>query len=82
MVNSLGAGTDTRADHALPDTAVGAPGSHLDGADEIVQESDSSKGFETVTFRGYDPDGELLARVVVEHGPPGWFVGSIETCEG
>ena len=45
------------------------------------EEADDAKGFETVTFRGYDSDGELMSRVVVEGGGAGWAAAVVDTCE-
>ena len=62
---------------ATPEDAIGTL---LDDADRVTQEPDDSKGFQTVTFRGYDAQGELLSRVVVEGGQPRWAVARVDTC--
>ena len=61
-------------------TANEALGDHLDDAAVVTSERSEAKGLHTVTFRGYDADGELLRWVVVE-GPDQWRVGSVNACE-
>lgn len=58
-----------------------ALGDRLAHAVEVTDESNDDKGFETVTFRGYDADGELLSRVVVEGHADQWRVARVDTCE-
>jgi len=60
-----------------PDDALG---SLLDDADHVTEEPDDAKGFETVTYRGYDSGGELLSVVVVEGGNS-WRLARVDTCE-
>ncbi|KQV77428.1 hypothetical protein ASC64_00835 [Nocardioides sp. Root122] len=68
-------GSDTVA------TAEEALGDRLSDADTVTEEPNGDKGFHTVTFRGYDADGELTSRVVVEGiGDGGWRVARVDTC--
>ncbi|RYC11501.1 hypothetical protein [Nocardioides zhouii] len=64
----------------LSPTADDALGDRLDDAAQVTEESSDAKGFHTVTYRGYDADGELIRSVVVE-GPVQWRVARIDTCE-
>jgi hypothetical protein len=64
----------------LSPTADEALGDRLDDAARVTDEANGDKGFETVTFRGYDADGELIRTVVVE-GPVEWRVARVDTCE-
>ena len=64
----------------LSPSAVDALGDRLDAAAHVTDETNGDKGFETVTFRGYDTDGELVGSVVVE-GPVEWRVARVDTCE-
>ena len=62
-------------------TARAALGDRLDDAHEVTEEPNDDKGFETVTFRGYDVEGELMMRVVVEGSDTGgWRVARVDTC--
>ena len=58
-----------------------ALGSDLDGARTVVEEDRSSADFPTVTYRGYDEDGDLVRLVVVEGGDRGWIESRVDTCE-
>lgn len=69
---------ESYAGEASPDAALGTA---LDGAVDVTQERDTAKGFETVTFRGYDADDELVGLVVAEHRGRGWFRGRSESCD-
>ncbi|UUZ61263.1 hypothetical protein [Nocardioides sp. B-3] len=69
------------ADAPMAGTALGALGLHLGGAEEITRDHNISKGIETVTFRGYDADGDLTGRVVVERVPGGWGEARVDTCD-
>jgi hypothetical protein len=64
----------------LSPTADEARGGLLDDAARVTDEVNGDKGFRTVTFRGYDADGELIRSVVVE-GPVKWRVAHVDTCE-
>ncbi|WP_107774043.1 hypothetical protein [Nocardioides sediminis] len=63
--------------HRTPHEALG---DLLPDADRVTEEPDDAKGFETVTFRAYDPAGELMSRVVVEDGAAGWTAARVDTC--
>jgi hypothetical protein len=65
---------------SLADTALAALGTHLAGTDEITRDHSRSKGFETVTFRGY-AGGELVGKVVVSNGARGWYVERSDMCD-
>ena len=62
------------------DSPRDALGDYLSDAERVTEDADDSKGFETVTFRGYHTDGRLLETVVVEGGTT-WRVARVETCE-
>ena len=62
-------------------TPEAALGNQLDEADHVTGEPDDAKGFETVTYRGYDADGELMASVVIEGSDTNWRVSRVDTCE-
>ncbi|GAB3016835.1 hypothetical protein GCM10011376_03310 [Nocardioides flavus (ex Wang et al. 2016)] len=68
---------DGGVSHASPAAALG---DLLADADRVTEQADDSKGFETVTFRGYDEDGDLVGRVVVEGGGRGWVAARVDTC--
>jgi hypothetical protein len=61
-------------------TPEDATGTLLDDADRVTRERDDAKGFQTVTFRGYDAQGELLSRVVVEGNDRSWRTARVDTC--
>ena len=63
---------------AAPDDALGTL---MDGADRVTRDPDDAKGFETVVYRGYDSDGELMTSVVVEGSDTNWRVSQVDTCE-
>ena len=61
-------------------TADEASGDLLDDAARVTDEANGDNGFQTVTFRGHDTDGELIRSVVVE-GPVEWRVAHVDICE-
>ncbi|KRE98770.1 hypothetical protein ASG88_17165 [Nocardioides sp. Soil777] len=69
---------ESYAGEASPDAALGTT---LDEAVDVTQERGTATRFETVMFRGYDADDELVGLVVVEHRGRGWFRGRSETCD-
>jgi hypothetical protein len=76
-----GAGSTVMPDEGRAGTIEAALGTRLDSAEEVTREADDSKGFETVTFREYDPAGDLVSRIVVEGADDrGWRVVRVETC--
>jgi hypothetical protein len=60
-------------------TAASAAEPFLDPADRLVEDADN--GPETITFRRYDTDDDLLGlvRVVRSHGQ--WHADRVDTCE-
>ncbi|EON22452.1 hypothetical protein CF8_3634 [Nocardioides sp. CF8] len=65
----------------IANTSLDALGPHLGGAEEITRDHSTSKGFEIVVFRGYDADGDLMGRVVVEKLVGGWGEARVDMCE-
>ena len=62
-------------------TQEDALGRLLDDADRVTKEPHDDQGFHSVTYRGYDADGELLTMVVLEGGGRGWVAARVDTCE-
>ena len=70
----------SRPDGDIVTTPEDALGTLMDGADRVTRDPDDAKGFPTVTYRGYDARGELLARVVVEGSGRSWRTARVDTC--
>ena len=62
-------------------TPRAALGSDLDGVHDVVEEDRRSAALPTVTYRGYDEDGDLVRVVVVEGTDQGWIASRVDTCE-
>ena len=58
-----------------------ALGKDLDGVDRVTEERGGSPDLPTVTYRGYDEDGDLVRLVVVEGGDRGWVAARVDTCD-
>ena len=58
-----------------------ALGSDLDGVHSVLEEDRRSADLPTVTYRGYDEDGDLVRVVVVEGTDQGWIASRVDTCE-
>ena len=66
----------------LSPTPEDALGDLLDDAARVTDEANGDDtGYEIVTFRGYDADGELMSTVVVESSDDRWRVAHVDTCE-
>ena len=55
-------------------------GSGHEVAARVVEEEGGAPGLPTVTYRGYDEDGELMRLVVVEGVDRGWVAARVDTC--